>query len=305
MNGIVCINKPPAFTSFDVIAKARGILRLRKMGHAGTLDPMATGVLPVFLGGATKAIGLMEDHDKEYVATLRLGMETDTQDVWGTVTRTAPPADERALEAVLPRFRGEIWQTPPMYSAVQVGGRRLYDLARAGVEVERPARKIAVYALELLGPGEAPGEYRLRVRCSKGSYIRTLCADIGAALGCGGAMAALCRTHSCGFSLSDCVTLEQLQALRDTGAPFPVLPLARAFPDLPQLTVTRKQAARFLCGAPLAAERLKRPVEGRALVFAPDGTLLGLGEAAEEALRPVKLFCAREEFLAGADGTQA
>ena len=211
-NGIIIIDKPADWTSMDVCAKLRGILKTKKVGHAGTLDPMATGVLPVFVGQATRGVSFAESGDKEYLAGLRLGLVTDTQDTSAQVLhRTEARPDRVALEAVLPRFTGEISQLPPMYSAIKIGGKKLYELARQGKEVERRPRPVTIHALELVEQ-TASGDYVLRVRCSKGTYVRTLCHDIGQALGCGGCMAALRRTMAAGFTLSDAVTLEQVQA---------------------------------------------------------------------------------------------
>ena len=194
-SGIVIIDKSPGWTSMDVCAKIRGILKEKRVGHGGTLDPMATGVLPVFVGQATRAVEFAENGEKEYIAGLRLGLVTNTQDTSGETLETHPvTVDRAALEAVLPRFTGPITQIPPMYSAIKIGGKKLYELARAGQEVARPARDITIHALELLSC--APPDFTLRVHCSKGTYVRTLCHDIGAALGCGGCMSALRRTEA-------------------------------------------------------------------------------------------------------------
>ena len=210
MQGILIVDKPTGWTSFDVIAKLRGILGTRKLGHSGTLDPMATGVLPVFCGGASKAVDLQLDHDKRYRAVLKLGMRTDTGDVTGTVLETAPvTAGEAELLAVLPQFIGKQMQVPPMYSAVKINGQPLYKLAREGVTVERKARPIEIYGIEY-GGSPAENEYVLTVRCSKGTYIRTLCADIGQALGCGGCMQALRRTQAGEYTIAEAVPLQHL-----------------------------------------------------------------------------------------------
>jgi tRNA pseudouridine55 synthase len=214
-NGIIIIDKPADWTSMDVCAKLRGILRERRIGHAGTLDPMATGVLPVFVGSATRAVEFAEKGDKEYVATLRLGLVTNTQDTTGEVLEERPvriTAEE--LRAVLPRFTGELEQLPPMFSAIKIGGKKLYELARAGQEVERKVRRITIRELELVEQ-KSETEFVLRVLCSKGTYIRALCHDIGQALGCGGCMSGLRRTMAAGFTLSQAVTLEQVQEQRD------------------------------------------------------------------------------------------
>ena len=197
-NGIIIIDKPAGWTSMDVCAKLRGIFHEKRVGHAGTLDPMATGVLPVFLGRATRAVEFAEQTGKEYLAGLRLGLVTDTQDVTGRVLEERPvtcaPAE---VEAALAAFRGEITQIPPMYSALKRDGKKLYELARAGKEVERAPRPVTIHALEVVEQ-TGPNCYTLRVRCSKGTYVRTLCHDIGAALGCGGCMSALRRTEAAG-----------------------------------------------------------------------------------------------------------
>ena len=215
-NGIIIIDKPADWTSMDVCAKLRGILKTKKIGHAGTLDPMATGVLPVFVGQATRAVSYAESGRKEYVAGLRLGLVTNTQDTSGETLRESPvtvTADE--LQAVLPRFTGPIEQIPPMFSAIKVGGKKLYELARKGQEVERKSRAVTIYELEVLGQ-TAENEYLLRILCSKGTYVRTLCHDIGEALGCGGCMSSLRRTMAAGFTLADAVTLDEVQENGET-----------------------------------------------------------------------------------------
>ena len=210
-NGIIIIDKPAGWTSMDVCAKLRGILKTKKVGHAGTLDPMATGVLPVFVGQATRAVSFAEDGQKEYVAGLRLGRTTDTQDTSGETLDTHPVLTGREdLEHLLPRFTGSIEQVPPMDSAIKIGGQKLYQIARRGGEVERPARPVTIHELELLGRS-GPADYTRRIRCSKGTYVRTLCHDIGQALGCGGCMSSLRRTMAAGFTLDDAVTLDRVQ----------------------------------------------------------------------------------------------
>ena len=211
-NGILVIDKSAGWTSQDVAAKLRGVFHERRVGHGGTLDPMATGVRPVFIGRATRAAEFLESAEKEYVAGLRLGVVTDTQDTSGTVLETNPVCVTRAqLEAALRQFLGPIEQIPPMYSAIKIGGQKLYELARKGQEIERPARTVTIHRLELLEPEEPDGDWRLRVRCSKGTYVRTLCHDIGRALGCGGCMSSLRRTAAAGFTLDDAVTLDRVQ----------------------------------------------------------------------------------------------
>lgn len=209
-NGIIVIDKPQDWTSMDVCAKLRGLFHERRVGHAGTLDPMATGVLPVFVGRATRAVEFASEGDKEYLAGLRLGTVTDTQDTSGRVLEEHPVQVTREeLERALSPFRGEIQQLPPMYSAIKINGKKLYELARKGREVERQPRTITIHALEVEGQ-ESPTDFLIRVRCSKGTYVRTLCHDIGRALGCGGTMYSLRRTMAAGFSLEDALPLEQV-----------------------------------------------------------------------------------------------
>lgn len=211
-NGIIIIDKPADWTSMDVCSKLRRLLDERRIGHAGTLDPMATGVLPVFVGQATRAVSFAESGEKEYVATLRLGLVTDTQDTSGHTLAESPVTVTAAeVAAALHAFTGDITQIPPMYSAIKINGQKLYDLARQGREVERKPRPVTIYELELLEQ-LSPADYRLRIRCSKGTYVRTLCHDIGQALGCGGCMASLRRTMAAGYTLDESHTLEQVQA---------------------------------------------------------------------------------------------
>ena len=253
----------------DVCGKLRGILKTKKVGHSGTLDPMATGVLPVFVGQATRAVSYAESGDKEYIAGLRLGLVTNTQDTSGQVLEQRPAAVTRAqLEAVLPRFTGEIEQVPPMYSAIKIGGRKLYELARKGQEVERPPRRITIYELELLDAQD--GDWCLRVRCSKGTYVRTLCHDIGQALGCGGCMSSLRRTMAAGFTLADCCTIEDVQQRGEAL----LTPVDTLFRQYPAYHITAEQDdRRCRCGNPLPAPGLR---EGLYRVYGPDGQFLCL-----------------------------
>ncbi len=218
VNGILIVDKPKGFTSFDVIAKLRGMLRERRMGHGGTLDPMATGALPVFIGEATKLADRDPDNTKEYAATVRLGMKTDTGDVTGAVTAEggARPSRE-TLEAALAAKTGEQLQLPPMYSAVKIGGKKLYEYARAGREVERKPRAVTIYAAALTAYDAAAGEFSMTVRCSKGTYIRTLAEDVCESAGAYGALSALRRAKSGSFSVGGAHTLEEIQAAADAG----------------------------------------------------------------------------------------
>lgn len=277
--GVLCINKPQEFTSFDVIAKLRGISGTRKIGHSGTLDPMATGVLPVFFGNAAKACSLLPDTDKRYKAGIRFGLTSDTQDVWGKLRETGTRAISReALAAALPAFTGEILQLPPMYSAVKVNGRRLYDLARQGIEVERKPRPVTVFSLGLLDFSLERQEAVLDVSCSQGTYIRTLCHDLGQRLGCGAVMSSLARTEAAGFSLADCVTLEEAQRKADDGEFAALLrPVESLFRDLPVITLNETQARMFINGVRLNLNRVRCcRIGGLHGVYGPEGAFLGL-----------------------------
>ena len=282
-SGIIIINKPAGWTSMDVCAKLRGIFHEKRVGHAGTLDPMATGVLPVFVGQATKAVSFAESGEKEYLARLRLGLTTDTQDTTGTVLSELPvTVTEEDLRTVLPRFTGEIEQIPPMYSAVKVQGRKLYELARKGAEVERKPRAVTIFALELLGQ-TGKNEYALRVRCSKGTYIRTLCHDIGAVLGCGGAMSALERTMAAGFTLSEAVTLEQVQAQKETLLR-PTDSLFRSYGAYHIADAETERRCR--CGNPIRSD-----VEnGIYRIYGMDGSFLALSRAEAGVLTAIRNF---------------
>lgn len=283
--GIICVNKPRGFTSFDVIAKMRGILKMKRLGHAGTLDPMATGVLPVFAGRAAKACDILPNHDKTYEAGFRFGVTTDTQDFTGTVTRERPASvDAEKLENVLESFRGEIMQVPPMYSAVSVGGKRLYDLARKGIEVEREARPITVYSLELKEFDESDQSGILEISCSRGTYIRTLINDIGEALDCGGIMTSLVRTAACGFALADCVTLEQLQAAADNGEDFTkfVKPIESVFADLPTVQLSLPQERMYRNGVKLDLSRVRTDGNGERISVYGESGFIGTALADRE-----------------------
>ncbi len=213
MNGIIIINKPRGFTSHDVVAKLRGILKTKKIGHTGTLDPEAEGVLPVCIGSATKVCDFLMNQPKEYVAEVLLGTVTDTQDIFGTIIKTFPVSvTEVQLRAAIAAHTGRISQLTPMYSARKVNGRKLYDLARQGVTVERTTKSVTIYEIELLSFDLVQGIFSMRVRCEKGTYIRTLCNDIGEMLGCGACMTSLVRTSTGGFALSDAHTLNEVQA---------------------------------------------------------------------------------------------
>lgn len=286
MNGILLIDKPAGWTSMDVCAKLRGALREKRIGHSGTLDPMATGLLVVLLGRATRAAQYAEAMEKTYEARIRFGLVTDTQDTSGAVLRRCDASvSDAALDAVLPRFRGEQSQLPPMYSALKVNGQKLYDLARKGREVERQPRQIMVYAMERTGRDEN-GDALLRVECSKGTYIRTLCHDIGQALGCGAAMSALRRTRCGSFDIADARPLDEvLDAAAAGTAETLLLPVETVFAALPALQLSAAQeravrnGGRFTCPLP----------EGRYRLRGADG-FLALGEVRDGTMRGVKSF---------------
>ena len=283
-SGIVIIDKPADWTSMDVCAKLRGILKERRIGHGGTLDPLATGVLPVFVGAATKAVEFAEKGDKEYIAGLQLGITTNTQDVTGEVLERRPvTADRGDLEGVLPRFTGPIDQIPPMYSAIKRNGKKLYELARAGKEVRRDPRPVTIHALEILEQ-RGGAEYLLRVRCSKGTYVRTLCHDIGQALGCGGCMSSLRRTMAAGFSLEQAVTLE---AVQEQGEAL-LLPVDRFFDGYPALILPSPRQEQ-LCrnGNPVAAQSL---AAGTYRVYGQGGDFLCLSRWKDGRLVSIKNF---------------
>lgn len=286
-NGILIIDKPQDWTSHDVVARCRRLLHERRVGHAGTLDPMATGVLPVFVGRATRAVEFASESEKEYVAGLRLGVITNTQDITGTILEERPvDVGREALLEALEAFQGEILQVPPMYSALKVKGQKLYELARKGVEVERKPRPVTIHSLTL-EEQEGPGDYVLRVRCSKGTYVRTLCHDIGARLGCGGTMYSLRRTMACGFSLADAVSLEAVaQAAEQGGAEQLLRPVDSYFSAYPALTVDerRERAARNGAAFPLAGE------DGIYRVYGPGGAFLLLGEQKNGQMTTIKSF---------------
>lgn len=299
MNGVIVLDKPAGFTSFDAVALARGLTKEKKTGHTGTLDPMATGVLPLLLGRAAKASSLLPDTEKEYAAGFRLGQRFDTGDVTGTlVEESGSPVSQAALERGLEGFRGEIRQTPPMYSAVSVGGQRLYQLARKGIEVDRPSRTVTIFSLTLERYDEASREGVLRAACSQGTYIRTLIEDIAQSLGTCGVMTSLRRTRACGFSLEDAVSLDQLRELAAEGSLDAVLrPVEELFGAYPPVSVSGPQAARFCNGGALDMRRLRLPrialPEGQRLrLYGPGGAFLGLArvDLAEGQLKFLKRF---------------
>ena len=235
-DGVLLIHKPYGITSFDVVARVRRLYGTKQVGHTGTLDPIATGLLPVLVGRAVKASEFLTEKDKEYIAGLRLGITTDTEDITGSIlTETQTIPSREAVLTTANSFVGEIMQVPPMYSALKVGGEKLVDLARRGITIEREARPITIHALDIEGDG---ADYKMRVFCSKGTYIRTLCADIGAKLGCGGAMSSLIRTKTGGFTLENAYTLEALEAMTPKERASLLLPTETLFTHLPKATLS-------------------------------------------------------------------
>ncbi len=283
MNGIVIVDKPAGWTSQDVTARLRRVFNTRRIGHGGTLDPMATGVLPVFVGRATRGVEFFEHADKSYETVLRLGLSTDTEDISGTVLEERNVSiSESEFLRILPQFRGKIQQIPPMYSALKVNGQKLCDLARKGKEVERRPREIEIFRLECL---EFTGKTaRLLVHCSKGTYIRTLCKDIGAALGCGGCMESLRRTGAGAYDIAEAVPL---QTLLDTDAPEAYLrPVDSLFADLPAVTLTAKQELRCRNGNSFSVTL----ADGRYRAYSQGGEYLMLAQVTDGIMSTIKSF---------------
>ena len=286
LNGIMLIDKPCDWTSHDVVGKLRGILHERRIGHSGTLDPMATGLLVVFVGRATRAVEFAEADSKEYIAGLRLGISTDTQDITGNTLKSSNSLPSKAeLEQALSAFKGEISQIPPMYSAIKVGGRKLYELARRGESVERKPRRVTIDKLDIIGENE--GNYVLDVVCSKGTYIRTLCNDIGDTLGCGGCMSSLRRVKAGAFSIEKAHTIDEIQAAADNGGLDEIIiPVDRLFSAYPELTVRDTEEKKLRNGNVI---KLAAP-NGTYRVYTETGGFLLLGEASDNKLKTIKSF---------------
>ena len=283
MTGIICLDKPCDMTSFTAVKKASRILGVKKAGHTGTLDPMATGVLVIMLGHCTRFIELLPEHKKSYTARVKLGLTTDTLDITGEVLSETPVnVTEEQLLKVAEQFKGEILQTPPMYSAIKKDGERLYDLARKGIEIERESRKITIEKLEIYDFNGT--EFSMDVTCSAGTYIRSLCDDIGKALGCGAVMTELRRTEANGFSIENAVTLQELEKLvSENNLTNVITSVENALMSYPEITVTEPQARRFHNGGELGYERLRGDYSvGIYRVYSPERKLLGLGEILTE-----------------------
>ena len=286
MTGILPVKKPAGFTSFDVIGKLRGVVKTRKIGHSGTLDPMATGVLPLFFGGATKCCDLLPNEDKRYVADIKFGIVTDTQDTTGRVLKESESrVTEGEFAEVMSGFIGKQMQTPPMYSAVKINGRPLYDLAREGKVVERAQKEIEVYDIKLLEFDEHAQTARIEVSCGKGTFIRTLINDMGEKLGCGASMSALERTMAAGFELSECFTISEIEEMMKDGTfEEHLIPVERLYNALPRLVLDDFDKRLYRSGVPL--ELQKRGwggISGNIAVFDEGGMLLGISFMDEEA----------------------
>ena len=277
------MNKPSGFTSFDVIAKLRGILKIKRLGHSGTLDPMATGVLPVFVGNATKACDILPDNSKSYRAEFKFGLSTDTQDITGkTVKQYDKKVSHENILEILPQFMGDILQTPPMYSAVQINGKRLYDLARQGVEIERPEREIHIESIRLESFDEETQSGTFFIICSKGTYIRTVINDIGDSLGCGGIMTSLVRTCTSGFALDNCFTFEQVEnAVKNNNIESLLLSIDSAFMLYPEIHLCEHQTKLYKNGVKLDLNRIKNifPQNNIYRVYGYDSNFIGLAIA--------------------------
>lgn len=299
MTGIICVNKEKDITSFGVVAKLRGITGEKKAGHTGTLDPMATGVLPVMFGGATRFLNFLPDSDKGYRATFKLGMTTDTLDITGEVTsqsEVAVSVDD--VKNAMRDFVGVIDQIPPMFSAKSVDGVRLYDLAREGKTVEREACKVEIKNLDLVSFDDNEHIYQIDVLCSKGTYIRSLIDDIGKKLGCGAVMTELCRTKAMGFDLSNCVTLAELQERKDSGKGFDdvLIDIERMFDCYKKVKVSPAQSTRFFNGGALDINRVQKNImpDEICAVYSDKNEFLGLGQRQDEELKILRVLSVRE-----------
>lgn len=299
MTGIICVNKEKDITSFGVVAKLRGITGEKKAGHTGTLDPMATGVLPVMFGGATRFLNFLPDSDKGYRATFKLGLTTDTLDITGEVTsqsEVAVSVDD--VKKVMRDFVGVIDQIPPMFSAKSVDGVRLYDLAREGKTVEREACKVEIKNLDLVSFDDNEHIYQIDVLCSKGTYIRSLIDDIGKKLGCGAVMTELVRTKAMGFDLSDCVTLAELQERKDSGKGFDdvLIDIERMFDCYKKVRVSPAQSTRFFNGGALDINRVQKNImpDEICAVYSDKNEFLGLGQRQVEELKVLRILSVRE-----------
>ncbi len=293
MDGILVINKPAGYTSHDCIAVLRGVTGIRKLGHTGTLDPNATGVLPVCMGKATKLIEYMDAGFKSYRAGIRFGTETDTQDIWGKeLERTgsaALPASFKEVSEALGDFLGEQLQTPPAYSAVFVNGRRAYDIARSGGTPELEARKITVSSIELLSYDPEKGEGVFDISCSRGTYVRTICSDLGKKLGCGACLCSLVRTSACGFTLSEALDLEEARNMSREEVLARVLPIGRAASEMQRLELKEELAKAYMNGMTVKTDP-EGYIQGEPVAVFINGELSGISRFERDSLRPIKIF---------------
>lgn len=292
--GVLPVFKEAGMTSHTVVARIKKLYSTMRVGHTGTLDPMATGVLVVLMGRAAKATEYIERERKNYTATLRLGITTDTEDTCGTVLTCSPVPEEINTAEIEARFTGKQTQIPPMYSAIKIGGQKMLDLARQGITVERPERPITVYSLKM-SKTESPEEYTLDVECSGGTYIRTLCADIGSYLGCGGAMASLCRTRNYGFDMSECHTLAQLEEMTEEQRLSLLIDTEQLFTDLPALKMSPFFAKLSADGNSILQKKIgTRYPEGTRLRLCDESGFFSLGEVVcregELLIKPIKKF---------------
>ncbi|WP_296080623.1 tRNA pseudouridine(55) synthase TruB [uncultured Eubacterium sp.] len=299
MTGIICVNKEKDITSFGVVAKLRGITGEKKAGHTGTLDPMATGVLPVMFGGATRFLNFLPDSDKGYRATFKLGMTTDTLDITGEVTSQSEVAvNSTDVKNAMRDFVGVIDQIPPMFSAKSVDGVRLYDLAREGKTVEREACKVEIKNLDLVSFDDNEHIYQIDVLCSKGTYIRSLIDDIGKKLGCGAVMTELVRTKAMGFDLENCVTLAELQERKDSGKGFDdvLIDVEKMFDCYKKVRVSPAQSTRFFNGGALDINRVQKNImpDEICAVYSDKNEFLGLGQRQDEELKVLRVLSVRE-----------
>jgi tRNA pseudouridine55 synthase len=301
-DAVILVNKKKGITSFDVVSKIRRTLKVKRVGHAGTLDPMAEGVLPVFIGRATLACDILPDSDKSYLATFKLGYATDTQDTTGTILNEKKScATKDEVEKALLSFKGEIMQIPPMYSAIKVDGRKLYELAREGKTVEVEPRKITVYSISLYDFDEKHQSGVFSICCSKGTYIRTICHDLGLKLGTFGVMSALTRTSAAGFNLNDCYTEEEIEEIAINGNIEDILiPVEKVFKSLNKITLNQKHTHLFLNGVKLRAEQISTtPDKENHAVYSFDNRFLGLGYFDGDIFRVKKLFTTKQMYEEG------
>ncbi|MBO5213005.1 MAG: tRNA pseudouridine(55) synthase TruB [Clostridia bacterium] len=296
INGVIVVNKHSGVTSFDIVFKIKKLFNTKKVGHTGTLDPMATGVLPILVGRSAKAAEYLLEHDKEYRAQIQLGITTDTEDISGTVlTKSDTLPTKNDFFKVCESFVGEIDQVPPMYSALKVGGKKLVDLAREGIEIERQARKIKIYSLKAEEVDEKRGVYTLLVRCSKGTYIRTLCADIGKKLGCGACMSALERTQSGSFRIEDAYTISELEELSYQKRTELVMPPEKLFSDYPEIVLPDFYSRLCHSGCEIYQSKIKTSFDiGQMVRISDKDGFFALGEVREyengSAIKALKMF---------------